>query len=66
MLTLSVVPCPVCNEPIELETPAVGLEVECPDCGEVFVVTRTEPVELAYAYDMDEERVFYDEDRPRA
>lgn len=65
MLALSVVPCPVCNELIEIETPAVGREVECPECGEIFVVARTEPVELVYAYDLDEEKEVYDEERPR-
>ena len=65
MATISVVPCPICDEPIGLETPVIGQEVECAACGEAYVLTEVEPVELAYAYDLEDEGEFYDEDVPR-
>lgn len=58
--------CPVCDELFEFESPALGREVECSLCGEVFVVTGLAPLALGYACDLEDEGEFYDEEWPRS
>ena len=63
MASIYITLCPVCEELIELDAVALGNEVECPECGELFVITSTDPLELSYAYDLEDEGEFYDEER---
>lgn len=56
--------CPVCGGVVELERPAVGMTLECPDCEELLLVAELEPLSLAVATDPDEV-TFPDEDEQR-
>ncbi len=67
METLEVAKCPVCGELVEVANPWVGLELDCPDCGEVLRVISIRPLKLYYAYDPDEEPLPEEEHRvPRS
>ncbi|GIW24769.1 hypothetical protein [Meiothermus sp.] len=55
METLEVAKCPACEGLVEVVNPQVGLEVECPDCGEVLRVVSVQPLKLYYALEPDEE-----------
>ncbi|GEM82136.1 hypothetical protein [Meiothermus hypogaeus] len=63
METLQVAKCPVCGGLVEVAGPWVGLEVECPECGEVLRVVETQPLKLYYAFDPDEEPLLEEEHR---
>lgn len=63
METLEISKCPVCDELVEVAGARVGLEVECPDCGEVLRVVSVGPLKLYYAFDPDEEPL--PEEEPR-
>lgn len=49
--------CPECDADLDIEETEVeeGDSVSCPDCGESFVVTGTDPLELEMADDDDED-----------
>jgi lysine biosynthesis protein LysW len=53
--------CPVCGELLEVVDAHVNAQVECAECGELFRVVSVEPLQLAYAYDQDEEGEYYDD-----
>ncbi|MGK0619053.1 hypothetical protein [Meiothermus cerbereus] len=55
METLEAAQCPVCDELVEVPNPWVGLEVECPECGEVLRVVEVHPLKFYYAFDPDDE-----------
>ncbi len=57
--------CPICQGVIELINPQLGVTVACPDCGEEWQVVKVQPLELGYAFDMDEEPALEDEEYPR-
>lgn len=54
--------CPLCGELIDIEAGFVGKEVECLQCGEVFRIASLEPLQLVYAFDVEDEGEFVDED----
>ena len=56
--------CPACGGVVELETPSVGMTIDCPDCEELLLVAGLEPLSLAVATDPDEV-AFPDEDEQR-
>jgi lysine biosynthesis protein LysW len=56
--------CPICGGVIELDAPVAGAQVDCPDCGELFLITALQPLKLGYALDMEAEAEFADEERP--
>jgi hypothetical protein len=39
---------------IELEAPAQGMTLECPDCAELLLIAQLEPLTLVVATDPDE------------
>ena len=49
--------CPECDADLDIDESDVeeGDQVDCPECGESFVVTGTDPLELELADDDDEE-----------
>ena len=48
--------CPDCGEQISMRSPIVlGQRVTCPHCDAELEVVETDPVELDWAYDEDEE-----------
>lgn len=55
--------CPICKSMIELSKPALGSPVECPECGELFRVVKTDPLELYYQSSLEEEAL--PEEEPR-
>jgi lysine biosynthesis protein LysW len=57
--------CPVCGELIEIVGGIPEKQVECSECGEVFRIVSLEPLKLAYAYDLEKESEFFEEDKPR-
>jgi predicted RNA-binding Zn-ribbon protein involved in translation (DUF1610 family) len=56
--------CLVCDALIEVVDAYESKQLECPECGEVFRVVSLEPLQLTYAYDLNEEGEYDDEDRP--
>jgi DNA-directed RNA polymerase subunit RPC12/RpoP len=56
--------CLVCDALIEVVDAYETKQIECPECGELFRVVSLGPLQLAYAYDLNEEGEFYDEDKP--
>ena len=58
--------CPICGELIEVVDGYGDKQVECPECGEVFRIASLEPLQLAYAYDLNDEGEFYEEDKPHS
>ena len=56
--------CPVCGGVIELEVPAQGMTIECPDCDEVLLIAEIVPLTLVIATDPDEVS-FPEEDEQR-
>ncbi len=58
--------CLVCGEFIEVVDGYGDKQVECPECGEVFRIVSLEPLQLAYAYDLNEEGEFFEEDKSRS
>jgi lysine biosynthesis protein LysW len=49
--------CPECDADVEIDEvdADVGDEVSCPECGQSLVVSNTEPLELDFASDDDED-----------
>lgn len=57
--------CPECDADLDIDESDVeeGDQVDCPECGETFVVTGTDPLELEIAdEDEDEEEEEEEED----
>ncbi|MGE5813164.1 MAG: MJ0042-type zinc finger domain-containing protein [Acidobacteriota bacterium] len=57
--------CPECDADLDVDESDVeeGDQVDCPECGETFVVTGTDPLELEIAdEDEDEEEEEEEED----
>lgn len=56
--------CPECDADLDLDESDVeeGDQVDCPECGESFVVTGTDPLELELADDDDEDEDEEEED----
>jgi uncharacterized Zn finger protein len=54
--------CPVCGELLEVVDARVDEPIECPECGELFRIGSVEPLQLAYAFEQDEEGEYADED----
>ncbi len=61
MIKVIVTSCPVCGELIEVVSGYKARETECPECNELFRIFSLEPLQLAYAHDLDVEGDFYDE-----
>ncbi len=57
--------CPACDGLIDLPNASVGLQVECPDCEELLIISSLKPSALSYALDMEEEASFANEDARR-
>ncbi len=55
--------CPVCGELLEVVGAHVDEQIECPECNELFRVVSVEPLQLAYAYEQDEEGEYDDDKR---
>jgi ribonuclease E len=56
--------CPECDADVEVDDvdAEIGDEISCPECGQSLVVSSTEPLELDFATDEDEEDEDDDED----
>jgi len=56
--------CPECDADLDIDESAVeeGDQVDCPDCGESFVVTGTDPLELELVDDDDDDEDEEDDD----
>lgn len=66
MATWYVTPCPVCDSIIDFCGAQPEQKVECPECAEVFKIVSLDPLKLVYAFDLNHEAEFYDEDYPRS
>jgi alpha-aminoadipate/glutamate carrier protein LysW len=49
--------CPECDADVEVEETDIDLgdEVSCPECGQTLVISNTDPLELDFAPEDDEE-----------
>jgi len=49
--------CPECDAEVDVDEvdADVGDEVSCPDCGQNLIVSGTDPIELDFATDEDED-----------
>ncbi len=49
--------CPECDAEVEVDEDDVDLgdEVSCPECGQTLVISNTDPLELDFAPDDDED-----------
>jgi alpha-aminoadipate/glutamate carrier protein LysW len=49
--------CPECDAEVEVDEADVDLgdEVSCPECGQTLVISNTDPVELDFAPDDEED-----------
>ena len=56
--------CPECDAEVEVDEADVDLgdEVSCPECGQTLVISNTDPLELDFAPDDDEEEEDEDDD----
>jgi ribonuclease E len=56
--------CPACDAEVEVDEldADVGDELNCPECGQTLVVDGTDPIELDFADDEDEDDDEDDED----
>jgi alpha-aminoadipate carrier protein LysW len=56
--------CPECDAEVEVDEADVDLgdEVSCPECGQTLVISNTDPLELDFAPDEDEDEEDEDED----
>jgi len=56
--------CPECDAPIEVDEvdADVGDEISCTECGQNLVVVNTDPLELDFATDEDDEDEDDDDD----
>jgi|FLYL01.1.fsa_nt_gi ribosomal protein S27E len=57
------VKCPACDGIVEIDKPALGMHVDCPDCDELLLVTSLTPFTLSCVLDGDDVRWFEDERR---
>ncbi|HKI56767.1 MAG TPA: hypothetical protein VKB31_06395 [Trueperaceae bacterium] len=58
--------CPICEALLELDGPAIGTTIVCPECGEEWRVASVDPLTLVYAWEMEDEAALdADEDHPR-
>lgn len=55
--------CPVCKNLLEVSEPVKGREVECPECGEIFSLISTDPLDLFYRHPLEDEPLPDDEPR---
>ena len=53
METLEVTQCPVCGGLVELVSPKLGMETECPECEEALRVISVHPFKLYYVLASD-------------
>ncbi len=56
--------CPECDAEVEVDEIDIDLgdEVSCPECGQTLVVSNTDPLELDFAPDDDEDEDEDEED----
>ena len=56
--------CPECDAEVEVDEADIDLgdEVSCPECGQTLVISNTDPLELDFAPDDDEDEEDEDED----
>ena len=56
--------CPECDAEVEVDEADIDLgdEVSCPECGQTLVISNTDPLELDFAPDDDEEEEDEDDD----
>lgn len=56
--------CPECDADLDIDESDIeeGDQVDCPECGETFVVTGTDPLELESADEDDEDEDEEEED----
>lgn len=56
--------CPECDAEVEVDEADVDLgdEVSCPECGQTLVISNTDPLELDFAPDEDEDEEDEDDD----
>jgi alpha-aminoadipate carrier protein LysW len=56
--------CPECDAEVEVDENDVDLgdELSCPECGQTLVVSNTDPLELDFAPEDDEDEDEEDED----
>jgi alpha-aminoadipate carrier protein LysW len=56
--------CPECDAPVEIDEvdAGVGDEISCTECGQNLVVVGTDPLELDFATDEDDEDEDEDDD----
>jgi len=49
--------CPECDAEVEVDEDDVDLgdDVSCPECGQTLVISNTDPIELDFAPDDDED-----------
>lgn len=45
--------CPACGGLVDIENAAVGLEVDCPDCGTMLAVASLDPLTVQETGDPD-------------
>jgi len=56
--------CPECDAEVEVDEADADLgdEVSCPECGQTLVISNTDPLELDFAPDDDEDEEDEDDD----
>ena len=64
---MAIATCPECDAEVEVDEvdTDVGDEVSCPECGQNLVVSGTEPVELDFADEDDDDAELDEEDEER-
>lgn len=58
--------CPECDAEVEVDEDDVDLgdEVSCGECGQTLVISNTDPIELDFAPDDEDDEDEEDEDEP--
>ena len=56
--------CPECDAEVEVDEADIDLgdEVSCPECGQTLVISNTDPLELDFAPDDEEDEEDEDDD----
>jgi len=56
--------CPECDAEVEVDEADADLgdEISCPECGQTLVISNTDPLELDFAPDDDEDEEDEDDD----
>jgi alpha-aminoadipate/glutamate carrier protein LysW len=56
--------CPECDAEVEVDEADIDLgdEISCPECGQTLVISNTDPLELDFAPEEDEDEEDEDED----